>query len=70
MGHLWDLSPPFFILIGDLKEGIVQSSVKKLAATFRRSVLQMDIFLCFSFVRLVSEFRIYWKKISRISQKK
>ena len=28
MGHLWVFSPPFFVLVWDVKERIVQSSVK------------------------------------------
>ena len=42
MGHLWDLSPPFFILVWDVKR-IVQSSVKNFSSISASFVLASSV---------------------------
>ena len=63
IGHLWVFSPPFFVLVWDVRR------IVKLTVSFRYLVLPMKIFLCFSFTCLVSEIWVNWRKISKFEKK-
>ena len=48
MGHLWLFSPPFFVLVWEVKR-IVQISVKEVAVRFRQWRSSFDLSLYFSY---------------------